>query len=117
MGATDPAATVGVASLREGFDGAVLLPTDPGYDEARVLFNAMIDRRPAAIAQCASPDDVARAIGLARSTTSTCRCAAAVTAWRGPRWPRAASSSTCGRCARSTSTPRRGRPGSAAAPP
>lgn len=66
MGATDPAATVGVASLREGFEGAVLLPTDPGYDEARVLFNAMIDRRPAAIAQCASPDDVARAIGLAR---------------------------------------------------
>ena len=66
MGATDPAAPVGVASLREGFDGAVLLPTDPGYDEARVLFNAMIDRRPAAIAQCASPDDVARAIGFAR---------------------------------------------------
>ncbi|MDF2144390.1 FAD-binding oxidoreductase [Knoellia sp. p5-6-4] len=66
MGATDPAAPADVTSLREGFDGAVLLPTDAGYEQARVLFNAMIDRRPAVIAQCASPDDVARAIGFAR---------------------------------------------------
>ena len=56
----------GAAVLRHGFAGDVLLPDDPGYDEARVLFNAMIDRRPAAIAQCASTDDVVRAVGLAR---------------------------------------------------
>ena len=46
MGAPDPAASARVASLRAGFDGQVLLPADGGYDDARVLFNAMIDRRP-----------------------------------------------------------------------
>ena len=66
MGIPEDAASARVAGLRAGFDGAVLLPGDPGYDEARVLFNAMVDRRPAVIAQCASPDDVARALGLAR---------------------------------------------------
>ena len=66
MGAPDPAASARVASLRAGFDGQVLLPADGGYDDARVLFNAMIDRRPAVIAQCGSAADVAAALALAR---------------------------------------------------
>ncbi|WP_262401823.1 FAD-binding oxidoreductase [Actinomadura sp. CNU-125] len=52
--------------LRTDFAGEVILPRDPGYDEARTLFNGMIDRRPAVIAQCANTDDVARAVGFAR---------------------------------------------------
>jgi FAD/FMN-containing dehydrogenase len=49
-----------------GFSGQVLHPGDEGYDEARQVFNGMIDRRPALIARCANADDVAAAVNLAR---------------------------------------------------
>jgi FAD/FMN-containing dehydrogenase len=49
----------------EGFAGRQLAAGDIGYDEARALFNGMIDGRPTLIAQCASPDDVARAVAHA----------------------------------------------------
>jgi hypothetical protein len=48
------------------FDGTLIGPEDAGYEEARKLFNAMIDKRPALIARCAGPDDVARAVTFAR---------------------------------------------------
>ncbi|MFE9635705.1 FAD-binding protein [Streptomyces sp. NPDC006463] len=55
-----------LAALREDLAGDVLAPDDPGYDEARTLFNAMIDRRPAVIAQCESTADVVTAVRFAR---------------------------------------------------
>jgi FAD/FMN-containing dehydrogenase len=41
-----------------------MVPGDPGYDGARTIFNAMIDRRPGIIAQCAGVEDVVRAVRL-----------------------------------------------------
>ncbi|WP_328924960.1 FAD-binding oxidoreductase [Streptomyces sp. NBC_00190] len=55
-----------LAALREDLAGDVFAPDDPGYDEARTLFNAMIDRRPAVIAQCESTADVVTAVRFAR---------------------------------------------------
>ena len=48
------------------FSGTLIGPEDGEYGEARKVFNAMIDRRPALIARCANPDDVAAAVGFAR---------------------------------------------------
>ncbi|MFD6926503.1 FAD-binding oxidoreductase, partial [Streptomyces sp. NPDC059944] len=49
-----------------GFEGQLIGPDDSGYDEARAVYNGMIDRRPALVARCTGPQDVARVIGLAR---------------------------------------------------
>ncbi|UEC42811.1 MAG: FAD linked oxidase domain protein [Methanothrix sp.] len=48
--------------LSKNFDGEILLPDHPAYDEARQVYNKMIDRRPAVIAQCAGTEDVVRAV-------------------------------------------------------
>ncbi|GAA4000379.1 FAD-binding oxidoreductase [Streptomyces plumbiresistens] len=55
-----------LAALREDLTGEVFAPGDPGYDEARIVHNGMIDRRPAVIAQCADEDDVVRAVRFGR---------------------------------------------------
>ncbi|MFK4105864.1 FAD-binding protein [Streptomyces sp. NPDC019531] len=55
-----------LSALREDLVGDVFAPDDPGYDEARTVFNAMIDRRPAVIAQCVDEDDVVRTVRFAR---------------------------------------------------
>jgi FAD/FMN-containing dehydrogenase len=51
-----------VTALRSSFAGTVLVPGDEGYDEARKIWNEEIDRRPAVIAQCATAEDVVRAV-------------------------------------------------------
>jgi FAD/FMN-containing dehydrogenase len=50
-----------------GFQGQVLLPGEDGYHQARQVWNAMVDRRPAVITRCTSPADVAAAVGFART--------------------------------------------------
>jgi len=52
--------------LRAAMDGTVLVPGDPDYDGARLIWNGAIDRYPAVVARCASPADVAEALACAR---------------------------------------------------
>jgi FAD/FMN-containing dehydrogenase len=54
------------AQLRSELSGELLAPDSPGYDEARAIWNAMIDRRPGLIARCRSEEDVTRAVRFAR---------------------------------------------------
>src|SRR5215211_8915507 len=53
-------------NLPDGFAGEVLRPGDSGYDEARVVWNGMIDRRPALIVRPTTTSDVSTAIRFAR---------------------------------------------------
>jgi FAD/FMN-containing dehydrogenase len=50
----------------DAFAGTILTPQTPGYDEARVVFNGAIDRRPALIAQVSDAADVAAALLFAQ---------------------------------------------------
>jgi FAD/FMN-containing dehydrogenase len=56
-----------LAGLRDSVAGAVIGAWDPGYDAARVCFNAMVDRRPAVIVRCLGAADVATAFDFARA--------------------------------------------------
>jgi FAD/FMN-containing dehydrogenase len=49
-----------------GIRGAVVTPGDTGYDDARAIWNGLIDRRPALIVQCSGAADVVDAVNFAR---------------------------------------------------
>ena len=59
------APTIDLPRLRTAFDGQVIAPGDPGYDEARQLFYGGWDRRPAAVVRPTSAEEVARVVTLA----------------------------------------------------
>jgi FAD/FMN-containing dehydrogenase len=56
-----------IGELRASLRGRLLQPADPGYDTARTIDNAMIDRRPALIVRCAGVADVLAAVRFART--------------------------------------------------
>jgi len=55
-----------VDELRAEFQGRLIGPEDTDYDEARRIWNGMIDKRPTLIAQCAGTSDVVAAVNFAR---------------------------------------------------
>jgi FAD/FMN-containing dehydrogenase len=55
-----------LGQLRQALAGELILPGDTGYDDARSVFNSMIDRRPEVIARCDGVEDVVRAIRFGR---------------------------------------------------
>jgi hypothetical protein len=61
MSTTNPA-----DALREGFSGEVLEPAQPGYDDARRVFNGMFDRRPAGVSRGATNTEMVAAVDTAR---------------------------------------------------
>jgi FAD/FMN-containing dehydrogenase len=60
-------AQVDLTELRCSLTGDVLGPADAEYRQARLCFNLLIDRRPAAIARCRSSSDVATALAFAQA--------------------------------------------------
>ncbi len=70
---TQPAVTqrlwlneVHLAALQAKFRGSLIRSSDPTYDEARRVYNGMIDRRPALIARCVDASDVMAAVNFGR---------------------------------------------------
>ncbi|MDS0259993.1 FAD-binding oxidoreductase [Haloarcula sp. S1CR25-12] len=59
-----------IDDLRSGLRGDLLEPDDDGYDEARTVWNGMIDRHPALVVQCTGTADVVAAVEFARETGS-----------------------------------------------
>ena len=55
-----------LAAFRQMLRGDVCLAQDPGYDEARTIWNAMIDRHPGAVVRCRGAADIIRAVRFAR---------------------------------------------------
>jgi FAD/FMN-containing dehydrogenase len=62
-----PISSLAATNLREGFRGVLLDQEHDGYAAARAVWNGMIDRRPALIAQCARVEDVQAALAFARA--------------------------------------------------
>ena len=61
-----PLETTAFDQLRGSFRGELLLPTSPGYDTARGIWNGTVDRHPACIARCTGVADVVAAVHFAR---------------------------------------------------
>lgn len=55
--------TVQIDALRERMRGRIIDATDPDYDEARAVYNGMIDRQPSAVVRISQPADALAAVG------------------------------------------------------
>src|SRR5580700_9867495 len=58
--------TEALGQLAAGLRGELIVPSDPGYDTARAVYNGMIDKHPAAIARCRDTADVITCVRFGR---------------------------------------------------
>ncbi len=56
-----------INNFKTSLQGELLCADDPGYDAARTVWNAMIDRRPRLIARCTNTNDIVAAVNFARA--------------------------------------------------
>ena len=63
---TAPTTAARYDELASGLRGELIVPRDPGYDDARAVYNGMIDKRPAAIARCRDAADVITCVRFGR---------------------------------------------------
>jgi FAD binding domain/Berberine and berberine like len=63
--------TAKIQEFASGIRGGVLVPGDEGYETARKVYNAMIDKRPGVIARCVDAADVIRSVNFARDNNLT----------------------------------------------
>src|SRR5262245_20525612 len=57
---------VAVDGLRSAISGEVITPGDDAYEQARLVWNGRIDRRPAVVVSCRSTEDVVAAVNFGR---------------------------------------------------
>lgn len=69
-----------IDALRTRVEGEVVAPGDGEYEEARKVYNGMIDKHPAAVVRCIGPHDVAAVIDIANTEGLDLRFVAAHTA-------------------------------------
>jgi FAD/FMN-containing dehydrogenase len=67
MGTARELSAQAVAAFADTFSGPIITPSHPDYDQARRVWNGMIERYPALIARCRTVADVVAAVGFARA--------------------------------------------------
>jgi FAD/FMN-containing dehydrogenase len=67
MSTSTATTTASHAELATALRGDLIVPGHPGYDQARAVYNAMIDKHPAAIARCRDTADIITCVRYARS--------------------------------------------------
>src|SRR3954452_7140853 len=66
MDGSAAATTTGAIELDAAFQGQQFRPGDDGYDDARAVYNGMVDKRPGLVARCSGVADVIEAVKVAR---------------------------------------------------
>ena len=89
-GKTPSPTTPQVQAFRSQMRGEVLEPVSPAYDSTRIIWNGMIDRRPALISRCRTAADVAASVNLPVIMASGSPFVQAVTMLRATRFVTAA---------------------------